>query len=132
MFDPRSLVPRDKHDIAALSGLESAGYPAIAPILDDLLAWTADGNWPIAPHLARFLVTLGIPIVDSVSRVLRGDDASRKYFCFELIVENLSIDVLEALGDDLIKLADQPSMTDLLEGVDELAREALLRLRYSA
>lgn len=132
MFDSKSLVPRDKHDIAALSAIENAGYPAIAPILDDLLAWTADGNWPIAPHLARFLVTLGMPIVGSVSRVLRGEDSPQKYFCFELIVKNLSIDVLEALENDLIKLTDQPSKTDRLEGVDEMAREALLRLRSSA
>ncbi|MGO8015336.1 DUF5071 domain-containing protein [Rhizobium leguminosarum] len=128
MFDAESLVPRDKHDIAALSGIESAGYPAIAPILDDLLAWTADGNWPVAQPLARFLVTLGTPIVDPLLRVLRGNDSSQKYFCFQLIVEKLSVEVLRALENDLQRLVDRPSKTDQLEGVDELAREALQRL----
>ncbi|MGO7895639.1 DUF5071 domain-containing protein [Rhizobium leguminosarum] len=127
MFDVESLVPRDKHDIAALSGIESAGYPAIAPILDDLLAWTA-GNWPIAQPLARFLVTLGEPIVDPLLRVLRGKDSSQKYFCFQLIVEKLSVEVLRALENDLQRLVDRPSKTDQLEGVDKLAREALQRL----
>lgn len=128
MFDARSLVPRDKHDIAALAAIETAGYPAIAPILDDLVAWTADGNWPIAPPLARFLATLGKPIVDPVLRVLRGDDASQKYFCIQLIVKNLSIEVVEALESDLRELADRPSKVDRSEEVDELAREALRRL----
>ncbi|MHC2360756.1 DUF5071 domain-containing protein [Rhizobium leguminosarum] len=128
MFDAESLVPRDKHDITAPSAIESAGYPAIAPILDDLLAWTADGNWPIARPLARFLVTLGTPIVDPLLRVLRGKDSSQKYFCFQLIVEKLSVEVLRALENDLQRLVDRPSKTDQLEGVDELAREALQRL----
>ncbi|MGO8470123.1 DUF5071 domain-containing protein, partial [Rhizobium leguminosarum] len=47
-------------------------------ILDDLLAWTADGNWPVAQPLARFIVTLGTPIVDPLLRVLRGNDSSQK------------------------------------------------------
>ncbi|TPI30298.1 DUF5071 domain-containing protein [Mesorhizobium sp. B3-2-1] len=129
MIDVKSLVPRDKFDLDAVTAVERAGYPAIAPILDDLIGWTADGNWPVAQPLAHFLSTLGEPIVDPVLRVLRGDDPTFKYFCIIMIVEILPINILKAVEDDLRRLADSPNKSDRMEEVDEVAREALLRLR---
>ncbi|HEX7849260.1 MAG TPA: Mov34/MPN/PAD-1 family protein, partial [Sphingomonas sp.] len=39
----RHLIPRDKIDEDMVPLIVAAGYPAIAPILDDLMRWTADG-----------------------------------------------------------------------------------------
>lgn len=129
MTDIISLVPRNKFDLDAISAVEQAGYPAIAPILDDLMEWTADGNWPVARPLARFLSALGEPILDPIRRVLRGDDPSFKYFCIVLIVRNLPIDILKSLEGDLTRIADNPTTSDKAEEVDKVAGEALLRLR---
>ncbi|TIV65431.1 MAG: DUF5071 domain-containing protein [Mesorhizobium sp.] len=129
MIDVKTLVPRSKFDLDAVSAVEEAGYPAIAPILDDLMEWTADGNWPVAPPLARFLSTLGEPILDPILRVLRGDDPSFKYFCILLIVRNLPIEILKSLEEDLTRIAGNPTTPDKAEEVDKVAGEALLRLR---
>ena len=84
--DVRSLLPRDKFDVEAVRAIADAGYPAIAPILDELVDWTADGNWPVARPLADYLATLGEPLVAPVSRVLRGTDGSHKENCIRLVV----------------------------------------------
>ncbi|WP_246707290.1 DUF5071 domain-containing protein [Mesorhizobium sp. NZP2077] len=129
MIDIKGLIPRDKHDLDAVTAIREAGYPAIAPILDGLMKWTADGNWPVARSLAPFLATLGRPIIDPVLRVLRGNDPTFKYFCLVTIVSTLPIDTLKALEIDLEGLAVNPSRLDKAEGVHEEAEAALLRLR---
>ena len=126
--DVRSLLPRDKFDVDAVRAIADAGYPSIAPILDELLDWTADGNWPVARPLADYLVTLGDPLVASVSRVLRGRDGNHKENCIRLIVRGLPAETLASLEDDLRRLAEQPTEDDHREEADIAAREALARL----
>nr|WP_287382084.1 DUF5071 domain-containing protein [Mesorhizobium sp.] len=63
MIDAQRLLPRSKRDVDSIPFIIKAGYPAIAPILDELLDWTADSNWPVARPLADFLVTLGTPLI---------------------------------------------------------------------
>lgn len=126
MIDPQGLLPRDEHDLDSIALVVEAGYPAIAPILDELLDWTADSNWPVARPLADFLATLGTPLIEPVSRILRGTDGTQKEHCLRLIVQRLPIDVLSGLEDDLRRLADHPSDDDRREEVDIAAREILL------
>lgn len=120
-----TLIPSSKFDIAAVSALEEAGYPAVASIIDDLLDWTADGNWPVAKPIADFLVTVGEPIAPSLKRVLGGKDAVHKYFCLELIVARLPQDVVRLLTPDLHRLADNPTADEVLEDVSAKASELL-------
>jgi hypothetical protein len=136
--DVRSLLPRDKFDVDAVRAIADTGYPAIAPILDDLLDWTADGNWPVARPLADFLVTVGEPLAAPLSRLLRGDgtpkghclgDGSHKEHCLRLLTRKLPIDVLSKIEDDLRLLAEQPSKDDRQCEADVAARDALSRLR---
>lgn len=128
MPDARRLLPRDKFDVDAVRAIAAAGYPAIAPILDELVDWTADGNWPVARPLADYLVTLGEPLAAPVSRVLRGTDGSHKENCIRLIVSGLPAEILAELEDDLRQLAERPSEDDRREEADIAAREALSRL----
>jgi hypothetical protein len=113
MIDAQGLLPRNKHDLDSIPRIVKAGYPAIAPILD---------------ALADFLVTLGPPLIDPISRILRGTDETHKWHCMNLILHKLPIEVLGGLEEDLRRLADHPSEGDKREGLDTEAREALLRL----
>ena len=128
MSDARRLLPRDKFDVDAVRAISDAGYPAIAPILDELVGWTADRNWPVSRPLADHLITLGEPVVAPVSRVLRGTDGSHKENCLSLIVSRLPIEILGKLEADLRQLAERPSEDDRNEEADIAARDALARL----
>ncbi len=124
----KSLLPRDKFDVETVRAVADAGYPAIAPILDDLVDWTADSNWPVARPVADFLITLGEPVVAPLSRVLRGTDGGHKEHCIRLVVNRLPVEILEKLEHDLQRLADRPSADDRREAADVAASDALSRL----
>ncbi|MGN6821147.1 MAG: Mov34/MPN/PAD-1 family protein [Sphingomonas sp.] len=126
----RHLVPRDKDpDIVPL--IAEAGYPAIAPILDELMEWTADPNWPICTPLIDYLVTLGAPMIDPIRKVLRGDDDGHKFVCLRGMVRELPRDVQMLLLDDLQALAAVPSESGWETSVDAEARAILAELAGS-
>ena len=129
MNSSQRLLPRDKFDIDAVRAVKEAGYPSVAPILDQLFDWKADSNWPIAGPLADFLITLGEPVIASIARILHATDGSHKEHCIRLAVKRLPIDVLAKLESDLRRLAEQPSADDRREEANVAAAEALSRLR---
>lgn len=126
--DPRLLLPRDKFDLDAVGAIANAGYPAIAPILDELVDWTADSNWPVARPLADYLVTVGEPLAAPLSRVLRGTDGSHKEHCLRLVANQLPIEILSKIEEDLRRVAERPSEDDRREEADIAAGNALTRL----
>lgn len=128
----RHLIPRDKTDEDMVPLIAAAGYPAIAPILDDLMRWTADGNWPVAGPLIDYLATIGEPMLEPVRRVLRGDDGGHKWMCMRFIVRRLPRSAQLELTNDLRILAEDPSQDDLLEEADVEAREILAGLAESS
>lgn len=119
------LVPRDKCDEEMVPLIAEAGYPAIAPILDDLMEWTTDPNWPICIPLIDYLVSLGMPMVGPIRRVLDGDNAGDKSFCLRAMVAELPLDARMALRDDLLRLAEAPSEAERYADVDAEARAIL-------
>lgn len=101
----RHLIPRDKTDEDIVPLIAAAGYPAIAPILDDLMRWTADPNWPICSPLIDYLNTLGEPLVDPIRKVLRGDDDGHQFVCLRAMVPMLPLDAQRQLRDEIRDLA---------------------------
>lgn len=129
MTDRDRLIPSDKFDLDAVRALQSVDVRAIAPMLDELLAWTADSNWPVARPLADFLVELGEPLVDPLTRILRGTDGSHKEHTIRLVVSRLPVEILARLEPELRRLAEHPSVDEVREEADAAARRALTRLR---
>lgn len=121
----RHLVPRDKCDEDLVPMIAKAGYPTIAPILDDLLAWTADPNWPIAVPLIDYLATLGEPMVEPLRRIFRGDNDDHKFVCLRGIVREFPREVREMMRADLLALAAVPCPSGWDCSVDEEARAIL-------
>jgi hypothetical protein len=129
MKDGQRLLPSDKFDVEAVRAAQEAGYPSIAPILEQLFDWTADSNWPVASPLSDFLITIGDPVIAPIARILRGSDGSHKEHCIRLVVKRLPVDVMARLEPELRRLAEQPSADDRREEADVAAVEALSRLR---
>lgn len=126
----RHLIPRGKgEDIVPL--IAEAGYPAIAPILDDLMAWTEDPNTPICRALIDYLNTIGEPMVEPIRSVLRGADGDHKLLCLTAMVPALPLSARMELRDDLQALVDHPSERDRYVDVDTEARAILARLSES-
>ena len=127
-MDLRNCIPQDKYDQAAITRARVAGFPAINPILPELLNWLQDINWPVARQMVELLSGSGSEIVPHIRAVLRSDDAIWKYWILVSLRSRLEPAVLAQLIPDITRLADQPSERDRSEEVDAEARVLLASL----
>ncbi|MDQ1919645.1 DUF5071 domain-containing protein [Massilia pseudoviolaceinigra] len=127
MHQRSPFIPADKHDLDAVQAAMAAGWPAVAPVVPDLLVWMQDLNWPVAKELAPLLVSLGAPLAPAIRQILDGDDGIWKHNLIDRVVAR-SPALLQALAADLHRLAAHPTASDRAEEVDVEAREALLLL----
>jgi hypothetical protein len=125
MNDIRSLMPQGKHDIERANAIVAAGYPAIAPVLPDLLVWLQDFNWPVARVLAPFLISIGSPLIPHVRSIMDTDDEVWKYWIIVVIMRE-SREVAQAFREDLERFAYSPMPREVDEGLNEAARLALV------
>jgi hypothetical protein len=120
--DLRALLPRHKRDQDRARALVARGYPAVAPVLPELVGWLKDVNWPVAAVLSPFLATIGMPLLPEVRRVLGTDDVVWKYWVLlRLVAPNAEL--AAALHDDLEHLAANPTPGEREEGVDGFQQE---------
>jgi hypothetical protein len=110
-----------------VSKRQAIDYPDSAPLLDDIVAWPADGNWPVAKSLADLLVSIGPPTTPALQRLLQGADAAHQYFGLSLVVSRLPPDVAVHLRKDLKQIVKAPTTGQVLEGVSKLAADILRR-----
>ncbi|MFC6759804.1 DUF5071 domain-containing protein [Sulfitobacter porphyrae] len=127
-MDLRSCVPQDKFDLAAIPRARAAGFPAINPILPELLEWLQDINYPVAGQMVELLSGSGSEIVPHIRRVLVSDDSIWKYWVLSRLCSRLAPAVLVQLIPDITRLADQPSEDDMADEVDVEARSLLASL----
>lgn len=110
-----NCIPKDKFDTAAIELAREIGFPALNPILADLLKWIQDANWPVAAGTAALLSNAGLEIVPHIKAILRSDDGTWKHWTIDLVVRNSSSDVLLELRNDLVRLTESPTHDDQSE-----------------
>ncbi|ANT51187.1 DUF5071 domain-containing protein [Mesorhizobium amorphae] len=115
------LVPVDKLDTDKASALTALGYPAIEPILPQLLEWLQDINWPVAQVLQPLLAGIGPPLAPHLRQILRGNDDIWIYWILVSVVA-YSPALAGCLTDELEHLAANGSAK---EGVRNAARDIL-------
>lgn len=119
-------LPDSKTDIETARALVEAGYPAVAPVLGELIEWLQDYNWPVAKVLEPLLVGVGTPLIPYIDRVFAGDDETWKYWIIVCLISE-SEALYSHYRDKLIQLAVYPSPNDSHHELDEVARDALIK-----
>jgi hypothetical protein len=122
--DIRELIPAHKHDLDRAHAAVKAGYPAVEPILAELVVWLQDYNWPVAKVLEPFLASIGKPLVPHIRHVLRTDDYTWKYWVLGLLPSLPEADAAE-FRPELERLCHAPSPDERAEELDEGARDVL-------
>ena len=92
MDDIHALLPQDKCDLERARALVALGYPAVVPVLPELMVWLQDMNWPVAEIVAPFLATIGLPLVPHIRQVLATDDEAWKMW----VMQELSSHIKES------------------------------------
>ena len=124
--DCQLMIPRDKHDHARAELAIKAGYPAVGPILLDLLEWLRDMNWPVARTLAPFLASVGLPLAPHLRWILENDDEIwKRWIISELL--NDSYELTAELSQELKRIASSPTPAESEEGLDISAKRLLER-----
>lgn len=126
----RDLLPHHKQDCRRAEALVSLGYPAVAPVLPELMTWIQDMNWPVAYMVvAPFLRSIGAPLIPEIRRVLQTDDETWKYWVLNDLVRD-SREVAFELEQTLSELANREPKDEAEAALQEIAREILDDLQH--
>jgi hypothetical protein len=120
-----NLIPTSRHDLARARAEVEAGYPAIDPILGELIAWLQDANWPVARVLTPLLQSIGAPLAPHIRHVLRTGDDVWKYWVIGLLIPSLPEDAAAEFRPELERLGYTPQLHERTEELDERARAVL-------
>lgn len=101
----RKLLPANKDDVAAINAIAARGYPAVQPILLDLLKWIRDESWPVAKPACEFLISIGERLAPEVLEVLGSRDDLLKAVILRRIVSRWSRDDVSSLSSPLFQIA---------------------------
>lgn len=121
----RALLPQHKCDCERARVIIALGYPPIAPVLQDLLEWLKDCNWPVSHSIAPFLASIGEPLLPLIHEVLRGNDDTWKYWCIDRLIMGFPRELAGQFRSELQRFAFQPTSQQRSEELDERARAAL-------
>lgn len=117
MTSTHPLVPKHKTDIETARLAVSAGYPAVEPVLYDLLEWLQDCNWPVAHELFDFLASIGAPLAPHIRRVFSTEDYLWQYWLIGLFRQ--SPELYSIFRTDIHRIASSPTAAEKGEELDE-------------
>ncbi len=123
-MEPIAPIPATKFDVDKAAEVVRVGYPAVEPLIPQILEWIKDLNWPVSRVLQPFLASIGAPLAPHVEAVLAGRDDAWKHSVLSGVVAR-SPSLAQALTTQLKRLADAPSPGESQEEVDRVAGEIL-------
>lgn len=121
---PFTLIPASKYEVEKAQQLVELGWPAVEPVLPQILEWLKDLNWPVARVLQPFVASIGAPLAPVVRDVLVGTDSCWKYSLMVGVL-TYSEPLQRALMTELKWLAEGSCRADSDEGVQEEAIKLL-------
>ena len=101
----RTLLPANKDDVAAIAAIAARGYPAVEPILLELIDWIRSDLWPVARPAMEFLASLGPRLVPQIAHVLDGGDEWLKAVVLREFVSTWPADAVRRLDAGLDRAA---------------------------
>jgi Domain of unknown function (DUF5071) len=110
----------------------ACGWPGVEPVVPQLLDWLKDCNWPVAHILAPFLAGIGCPLAPYLRPILDGEDTSWKYWILSEVIRRAPLSLVEQLRPELDRIARNPTVAEIGEGISDDARIALARLSDDA
>lgn len=125
MKDLKNLLPSNKFDVEQAKKLKDLDRSQVLLLLPDLISYTQDINWPVAPIIVETLLKFPIEIVPSVQAVLAEDDDSWKWFLLNYLVSKLPLDSKFHFKEYLIRVAEIPTESEIAEELDYVSKNIL-------
>jgi len=123
---PESLMPKNSHDIENAEKLVRLGYPAVEPVIPEMLMWLQDLNYSVSFVFSPFLSEIGEPLIPHLRKILQSDDNVWKYSVLRNIVLNWDTCLVKIIEPDLIKLTMIQDLTEVdIEAIRILIKNKL-------
>jgi hypothetical protein len=119
-----ALIPATKFETDKALALMQLGFPAVEPVMPQILEWLQDLNWPVGHVFQPFLASIGQPLAPYIRVILAGEDDSWKYSLLRAVVDQ-SPELARALRPELEHVAKNPSAGEVKEEVNQVAIEIL-------
>src|SRR5690348_3920348 len=107
--DLQSLIPRHKLDTERAEQLVARGFPAVAPVLRDILCWIVTPNDMVALVFGPFVRDLEADAVPAIVEHLGDAFGEGKYGVLSLVVHQMAHATVQKLVPALERLALEPS-----------------------
>lgn len=91
----------------------SMGYPSVDYLLPDLFVWLEDMNYPGAMEIAKFLVTVGEPLIPYLKEALVAN-ADCRYNIISFVVRDLPSNIVKEIQEELMSIARSDSSESLV------------------
>ncbi|MFJ7737624.1 DUF5071 domain-containing protein [Lysinibacillus sp. NPDC097287] len=125
-----SFLPRNVYDVEQVEKIKKLDRHILRSLLPDLLEFTKDMNWPVAPGILEILLTFPKEIVPHVQAALSSDDENWKWFILHFLIIELPVESRVHFKAYLTRVAETPTQDELAEELDEIAQEILETLHY--
>lgn len=122
--DFNDLLPRDPNDTERAQRLVALGYPAVVPVLPELLLWLRDFDEPVARTLTPLFTRIGPPLAPFVRPILDSDDEVWKYGVLQQVAAK-SVPLTRALTPDLLEMVVSPKVGVMTDELTALAKSLL-------
>ncbi len=116
-------MPANARDVAAAGSIVALGFPAVGPVLRDMVQSMRVADSPVADLFADFLARLGAPAVPEIAQGLHRENIWLRHRIFTRILPHWPAEILAPLKTELSCIATQPDAYDN----DLLCMELLLK-----
>ena len=103
----KDLVPKHKSDFSTIAALKTISVTEVKPILERLLEWIQDCNWPVAQQLLTVLPRFHTELIPHVKNVLKSNDDEWIYFVITELLYKFPKASQKALLVDIKSLAEK-------------------------
>jgi hypothetical protein len=101
----KRLLPRNKDDEDGARALVALGYPAVVPVLPQMLDWLKSNGSPVELVMREFFASLGSRAVPVVQDALASRHDGLKYSVVTFVVTRWPVEAIEPLKIQLQGIA---------------------------
>ena len=106
------MLPASGDDLAAAMRIVEMGYPAVGPVMRDMVRWMRVAESPVADAFAAFFGRLGEPAVDVIAEGLLRENSELRHRIFCQVLPEWPPEVIGQLTNTLTMVATQPDAHD--------------------
>ncbi|MBI3414673.1 MAG: hypothetical protein HY043_05030 [Verrucomicrobia bacterium] len=101
-------MPKNGDDLLAAERIVQMGYPAVGPVMRDMVRWMRVAESPVADVFAAFFGRLGEPAIQEISEGLMRDNCWLRHKIFTRVLPNWSPEAVGQLVNVFSALATAP------------------------